>query len=66
MHCTKFGWNWLSGLEKMKMWKNYDNASNDDDDNDDVKRIKFDQKSSLEPSAKVSKKVLIHFNSFLN
>ena len=38
------------------MWKNYDNASNDDDDNDDVKRIKFDQKSSLEPSAKVSKK----------
>ena len=37
--------------KKMKLWKVYD----DDDDNDnDGQRTKFDQKSSLEPSAQVS------------
>ena len=54
--------------KKMKMWKVYDNNNdaNDDnndanednnDDNDDGQRTNFDQKSSIEPSAHVSKKV---------
>ena len=43
--------------KKMKMWKVYDN-----DDNDDGQRTNFDQKSSLEPSAQVSLKVVIDRN----
>ena len=53
--------------KKMKMWKVYDNnndanddnndANEDNNDNDDWQRTNFDQKSSLEPSAQVSKKV---------
>ena len=37
-------------LEKMKMWKVYDNDDNDDDDG---QRTNGDQKSSLEPSAQM-------------
>ena len=40
--------------KKMKMWKVYDNDDDNDNDNDDGQRTKFDQKSSLEPSAQVS------------
>ena len=47
--------------KKMKMWKVYDNNNDangdNNDDNDDGQRTNFDQKSSLEPSAQVSKKV---------
>ena len=42
--------------KKMKMWKVYDDNDNDNDDNDnDGQRTIFDQKSSFEPSAQVSK-----------
>ena len=49
--------------KKMKMWKVYDNDDNDNDDNDDNdgQRTNFDQKSSLEPSAQVSLKLIVNF-----
>ena len=46
--------------KKMKMWKVYDNANDiTDNDNDDGQRT--DQKSSLEPSAQVSKTKAVYF-----
>ena len=39
--------------KKMKMWTVNDNANDDNNDNDG-QRTNFDQKSSLEPSARVS------------
>ena len=41
----------------MKMWKVYDNNN----DIDDGQRTNFYQKSSLEPSAKVSNKTLYYY-----
>ena len=44
-------------LEKMKMWKVYDNdnkENDNDNNNDDGQQTNFDQKSTLEPSAQVS------------
>ena len=40
--------------KKMKSFDNADNDANDDDNGDDGQRKNCDQKSSLEPSAKVS------------
>ena len=65
LHSNKLGSRIPVVLEKkMKMWKVYDNNNDNNDanednndDNDDGQRTNFDQKSSIEPSAHVSKKV---------
>ena len=40
--------------KKMKMLKAYDNNNDNNDKYDDGQQTKFDQRSSLEPSAHVS------------
>ena len=48
-------------LEKMKMWKVYNN-----NDNDNGQRTNSDQRSSLEPSAQVSLKQQTNNNNHNN